>query len=79
MTRDDLALMVDPERVQPIMEVASDVSEYLELDSVLKLGLTIHHSEFDFDKIMIFSWIREEIDSGREHRLPTKGNRRSNR
>lgn len=41
---------------------------------MIDLGLTVHHSELDFDKIMIFSWIKEGIENGREHRVSAQGN-----
>jgi hypothetical protein len=69
MTLDDLERVVDDGLAPPIMEVAGLVRDYLELRSVLDLGLTVHSSEIDFDKVMIFSWIKEEIDNGRKTRV----------
>jgi hypothetical protein len=50
-----------------LLETSVDVSEYLEFRTMIDLGLTVHHSELDFDKIMIFSWIKEGIENGRKH------------
>lgn len=53
--------------VSPIMEVASDVFEYLDFRMVLNLGLTIHHSELEFDKVIVFSWIKEALEAGKQN------------
>lgn len=58
------------------MGVVSDIHDYMDLKSVLSLGLTVHHSEIDFDKQIIFSWIKEGIEDGREYRVSTQDNRR---
>ena len=43
------------------------IYDYLHMKSVLDLGLNVHHSEFDFEKIMVFSWIKEGIESVRKN------------
>jgi hypothetical protein len=57
------------------MSVVVDIHDYIEFKSMIDLGLNIHHSEIDFDKQMIFSWIKEGIENGREHRVSTQGHR----
>jgi hypothetical protein len=67
MSKEDLESLVEPDKAREIRSVMDLISEYAELKSVLALGLTVHHSEIDFDKIMIFSWIKEEIENGRKN------------
>jgi hypothetical protein len=43
------------------------VSEYAHFRSIVDMGFQVHHSEFDFDKIMIFSWIKEGIGNVRKN------------
>jgi hypothetical protein len=57
------------------MSVVFDIYDYFEFRSIIELGLNVHHSEIDFDKQIIFSWIREGIENGREHRVSTQGYR----
>lgn len=65
MSKDDLLnLDVEEEKAEIIMQASQDVEEYLAVKSLQDLGFTIHHSEFSFDKIMLFSWIREELKNG---------------
>jgi hypothetical protein len=49
------------------MQIASEVSDYLEFKSLIDLGLQVHHSELDFDKVIVFSWIKEGLENGRKH------------
>jgi len=49
-----------------MFKVVDDIEDYLELKRVQELGLQVHHSEFDYEKIMMFSWIKEALD-GRKH------------
>jgi hypothetical protein len=53
----------------------SDIHDYIEFKTMVDLGLNIHHSEIDFDKQMIFSWIKEGIENGGEHRVSTQSHR----
>lgn len=68
--------LVEPFKIDSLINVAGDVADYLEFKSLTDLGLQIHHSEIPFDKVLIFSWIKEVIENGREHRVSTQGNRR---
>ena len=68
--------LVEHEKIDQLLDTANDVSDYLDFDAVLSLGLQVHHSEVPFDKVMLFSWIKEEIKNGREHRVSTQSNRR---
>lgn len=66
MTLEELKKVSDGD-CEKIMEVSSDVSDYLEFSDLKNLGLQVHHSELDFDKIMMFSWIKERLDSVRKN------------
>lgn len=76
MSRDDLKNLVDEEKAEKLVAVAKEIGDYFEFRALIDLGLTVHHSELDFDKILIFSWIKEEVNNGREHRVSAQGNRR---
>lgn len=56
----------DKTLAEGIMGVTEIISDYAHFRSLIELGFQVHHSEFDFDKVMIFSWIKEGIDSGRK-------------
>jgi hypothetical protein len=58
-----------------LINVVSDIHDYIEFKTMVDLGLNIHHSEIDFDKQMIFSWIKEGIENGGEHRVSTQSHR----
>jgi len=49
------------------LEVADVISDYASFRTIVDLGFQVHHSEFDFDKVMMFSWIREAIENGRKN------------
>lgn len=59
-----------------ILKAKEDVEDYAHFRTLIDLGFTVHHSEFDFDKIMVFSWIKEEVDRGREDRVSNIGKQR---
>ena len=51
----------------PITELMGVIDDYAHFKSMIDLGFQVHHSEFDFDKIMLFSWIKEVVDNGRKN------------
>jgi hypothetical protein len=57
-------LVNDEKKADELIDVASDVTDYLEYKSLIDLGLQVHHSEISFEKIMLFSWIKGEIGNG---------------
>lgn len=58
---------VEESKALALIEVVKDIGDYLEFKSMIELGLTVDHKELDFDKVMIFSWIKEGLESGRKH------------
>lgn len=57
----------DELKAREISDVVDVVSDFAHFRSIVDLGFQVHHSEFDFEKIMIFSWIKEGIDNGRKN------------
>lgn len=57
----------DQSKVDGIIKVTEIISDYAHFKSIVDLGFNVHHAEFDFDKIMMFSWIKEAIENGRKH------------
>jgi hypothetical protein len=57
----------DELKAREIIDVVDVVSDFAHFRSIVDLGFQVHHSEFDFEKIMIFSWIKEGIDNGRKN------------
>lgn len=55
----------DESKAKGILDVVEIISDFAHFRSLIDLGFQVHHSEFDFDKIMIFSWIKEGIDGGK--------------
>ena len=63
MSRSELVSLTNDEVLTDrILKVVEDVSDYAHFQEIAQLGLQIHHSEFDFDKVMLFSWIRNEVE-----------------
>jgi hypothetical protein len=60
--KDLLRTLVDKEKVEPIWETRRDVIAYSHFKSAVDLGITITLNDLPFEKAMIFSWIKGEID-----------------
>ena len=60
-------MLDDEKKADGIMELMDVIYDYTHFQSIVDLGFNVHHSEFDFDKIMVFSWIKEGIESGRKN------------
>lgn len=43
------------------------ISEFAQFRSLLDLGLQINQADLSFEKVMMFSWIKEAIDNGRKN------------
>jgi hypothetical protein len=67
MTISDLRKIVEEGKAEKINMVVDYVYEYAHFKTILDLGLSVHHTELDFDKIMIFSWIKEEVERVRKN------------
>lgn len=46
-------------KVECIWETSRDVFLYLQLKSIMKLGMIIGVNDLPFEKAMLYSWIRE--------------------
>jgi hypothetical protein len=57
----------DEKLAKAISETVELIADYTHFKSLVDLGFQIHHSEIDFDKIMVFSWIKEGIESVRKN------------
>lgn len=59
--------LTDDNTAKYVVSLYQDIDDYLDFKSVINLGMTVTSKEIPFDKAMIFSWIREERESGRKH------------
>jgi hypothetical protein len=57
-----LKTLVEPEKVEPIWETRKDVIAYSHFKSAIDLGITINLNDLPFERAMVFSWIKGEID-----------------
>lgn len=63
MTREELEKLVDEkDKVEIILDAAKTVRAYNRFQRMISLGFTIRLEDFPFDEIMVFSWIKEELD-----------------
>lgn len=68
MGKDELLSLTGSESTaNGILEVVEIINDYAHFRSIIDLGFQVHHSEFDFDKVMMFSWIKEAVENGRKH------------
>jgi len=61
-------LVNDSEKSLAIWATTKDIMAYANFIRVIDLGLTVSHNDLTFERAMIFSWIKEEID-GRKTRV----------
>jgi hypothetical protein len=54
------------DKAKGILSVVEVISDYAHFRSIVDLGFQVHHSEFDFDKVMVFTWIKEALENGRK-------------
>jgi hypothetical protein len=57
----------DKEKAENIWEVSRSVISYAQFKSVQSLGLSIPFEALPFEKVMMFSWIKEAIENGRKN------------
>jgi len=63
-----LKTLVEPEKIEGIWETRKDVIAYSHFKSAIDLGITITLNDLPFERAMVFSWIKGEID-GRKTRV----------
>jgi hypothetical protein len=75
LTRDDLKGLVElkegeagtvEQKIDNIMETVKYIIMYSQFKSVTELGVTVNLKDLPFERAMIFSWIKEGIESGRK-------------
>lgn len=68
MSYEDLENLLpgETENAAFIWETSKNVREYYRLKSVIDLGLNVDFREIPFEKLIVFSWIRE-AKSGRKN------------
>jgi hypothetical protein len=59
--------MTEKDKADRIWEVSKDVSSYAGFSSVMNLGITIGLNDIPFERLMLYSWIKEGIESGRKN------------
>lgn len=62
MTRKELLELVEPEKVELILEACRDVRSFAMFDAVLKTGVNIAHNSVPFERLMLYGWIKELIN-----------------
>lgn len=60
--------LVEIEKVEMIWETRKDVIAYSHFKSMVDLGITMTLNDLPFERAMVFSWIKGEID-GRKTRV----------
>lgn len=80
MTLDDLKKLVEldeedlklgstlDQKINEIWKTSKDVASYSHFESAISLGLHVGLSDIPFERAMVFSWIKEEIN-GRKNRV----------
>jgi hypothetical protein len=56
----------DKEKAKGIWEVSRVVISWSQTKTVLDLGLNINYDSLPFEKVMMFSWIKEALGNGRK-------------
>lgn len=56
----------DHDLARRIIEVKKDVAAYFEFEAVQNLGLGISYKDLPFETVLLFSWIKEGLSSGRK-------------
>ncbi len=62
-----IGLTGSDDKARLILELVEVVSDYAHFRSIIDLGFQVDHSEFRFDKVMLFSWIKESLENGRKN------------
>lgn len=68
LTKDQLRELVDHDKLEGIWDTRKDVISYRHFRNAIDLGMTVGINDLPFEKAMIFSWIKGEID-GRKTRV----------
>ena len=68
ISKEQLKELVEAEKVEMIWETKKDVIAYSHFKSAVDLGISITLNDLPFEKAMVFSWIKGEID-GRKTRV----------
>jgi hypothetical protein len=68
LDKEQLKQLVEPEKIEDIWETRKDVIAYSHFRSAVELGLTVGLNDLPFERAMVFSWIKGEID-GRKTRV----------
>lgn len=53
---------VPEDRAEMILETSSIVDEYFHFRTMTDMGIFFNSRDIDFDKSIIFSWIKEELN-----------------
>jgi hypothetical protein len=69
LDKEKLNELVEPDKARNILKVMEDVSDYMDFKKVIDLGLRVDHRDLSFDRVILYSWIREELQNVRENRV----------
>lgn len=68
LSLDDLNKLVgEKDKAEGIYKLIDIVGDYAQFKGLLDLGLQVNQNDFPFEKIMLFSWIKEAIENGRKN------------
>lgn len=59
----------DKHRANEIWKATADIRSYCSYRSIIDIGVTIGLNDLPFERAMLYSWIKEEIDSDRKTRI----------
>lgn len=63
MTREDLEKLVDEkDKIDLILDAAKTVRAYNRFQRMVSLGFAVKIEDFPFEELMVFLWIKEELD-----------------
>lgn len=62
LTKEQLRNLVDEDKIEGIWETRKDVIAYSHFKNAIDLGMTVGLNDLPFERAMVFSWIKGEID-----------------
>jgi hypothetical protein len=68
LSLDELRKLVgEKDKAEGIYKMIDVVGDYAQFKTILELGLQVNQADIPFEKVMMFSWIKEAIENGRKN------------
>lgn len=64
--KDLLRAVKDDSLADKILGVVEDIYDYQDFINIMDLGLNFSVNDLPFDKVLVYSWIKEGLNSGRK-------------